>query len=274
MNVSDPFIRRPVMTSLVMLAVMLFGLFAYQFLPVNDLPSIDFPTIQVRANLPGASPETMASSVATPLERQLSTIAGVESLSSTNGQGSTIITLQFALERDIDAAAQDVQSAVSQAIRQLPRELPSPPSVRKVNPADSPILFLALASSTLPMAEVNEFADTVIAPRISMISGVAQVLVFGSQKYAVRVEVDPQALSSRKLGLEEVAAALASGNVNLPTGSLQGKTQALTLEASGQLDNVGAFRNLVVAYRGGGPGRRGGVGGGCGSVANNKLSPG
>ncbi|MHB1399280.1 MAG: efflux RND transporter permease subunit [Trichloromonadaceae bacterium] len=272
MNVSDPFIRRPVMTSLVMLAVMLFGLFAYQFLPVNDLPSIDFPTIQVRANLPGASPETMASSVATPLERQLSTIAGVESLSSTNGQGSTIITLQFALERDIDAAAQDVQSAVSQAIRQLPRELPSPPSVRKVNPADSPILFLALASSTLPMAEINEFADTVIAPRISMISGVAQVLVFGSQKYAVRVEVDPQALSSRKLGLEEVAAALASGNVNLPTGSLQGKSQALTLEASGQLDNVGAFRNLVVAYRGGAPVRLEDVARVSDSVENNKVA--
>ena len=272
MNVSDPFIRRPVMTSLVMLAVMLFGLFAYQFLPVNDLPSIDFPTIQVRANLPGASPETMASSVATPLERQLSTIAGVESLSSTNGQGSTIITLQFALERDIDAAAQDVQSAVSQAIRQLPRELPSPPSVRKVNPADSPILFLALASSTLPMAEINEFADTVIAPRISMISGVAQVLVFGSQKYAVRVEVDPQALSSRKLGLEEVAKALASGNVNLPTGSLQGKTQALTLETSGQLDNVGAFRNLVVAYRGGAPVRLEDVARVSDSVENNKVA--
>ena len=187
MNPSELFIRRPVMTSLVMLAVMLFGLFAYRYLPVNDLPSIDFPTIQVRAGLPGASPETMASSVATPLERQLSTIAGVETLSSTNGQGSTIITLQFSLERDIDAAAQDVQSAVSQAARQLPRELPSPPSIRKVNPADSPILFLALASSTLSMAAINEFADTVIAPRISMISGVAQVQEIGRASWRVRV---------------------------------------------------------------------------------------
>ena len=272
MNPSELFIRRPVMTSLVMLAVMLFGLFAYRYLPVNDLPSIDFPTIQVRAGLPGASPETMASSVATPLERQLSTIAGVETLSSTNGQGSTIITLQFSLERDIDAAAQDVQSAVSQAARQLPRELPSPPSIRKVNPADSPILFLALASSTLSMAEINEFADAVIAPRISMISGVAQVQVFGGQKYALRVELDPRALSSRKLGLEEVAAALASGNVNLPTGGLQGKTQAFTLEASGQLSDVAAFRELVIAYRGGAPVRLGDVARVSDSVENNKVA--
>ncbi len=272
MNVSDLFIRRPVLTSLVMLAVMFFGLFAYRILPVNDLPSIDFPTIQVRASLPGASPETMASSVATPLERQLSTIAGVDSITSTNGQGSTIITLQFALERDIDAAAQDVQSAVSQAARQLPRELPSPPSVRKVNPADAPILFLALSSATLPMSAVNEVADTVIAPRISMLSGVAQVLVFGGQKYAVRVELDPQALSSRKLGLDEVAAALAAGNVNLPTGTLQGESRAFTLEASGQLADVAAFGELVVAYRGGAPVRLGDVARVSDSVENNKVA--
>ncbi len=165
--------------------------------------------------------------MATPLERQLSTIAGVDSLSSTNGQGSTIITLQFTLERDIDAAAQDVQAAISQAARQLPREMPSPPSIRKVNPADSPILYLALSSPTLPLSEVNEYADTVISPRISMISGVAQVMVYGSQKYAVRVDLDPRLLASRSIGLDEVAAALASWNVNLPTGGLQGKKSGL-----------------------------------------------
>jgi HAE1 family hydrophobic/amphiphilic exporter-1 len=253
MNVSALFIRRPVMTSLVMLSIMIFGTFAYRLLAVNDLPGIDFPTIQVRASLPGANPETMASAVATPLERRLSTIAGIESLSSTNGAGSTIITLQFALDRDIDAAAQDVQSAISQAARQLPREMPSPPSIRKVNPADSPILYLALSSPTLPLSEVNEYADTVISPRISMISGVAQVLVYGSQKYAVRIDLDPRLLVSRGIGLNEVAEALSSWNVNLPTGGLQGKSQAFTLQVSGQLYNAAAFRSLVVAYRAGAP---------------------
>ncbi|MFA5516314.1 MAG: multidrug efflux RND transporter permease subunit [Desulfuromonadales bacterium] len=272
MNISEIFIRRPVMTSLVMLAIMIFGVFAYRLLPVNDLPSIDFPTIQVRANLPGASPETMASAVATPLERQLSTIAGIESMSSTNGQGSSIITLQFALDRDIDAAAQDVQSAISQAARQLPQDMPSPPSMRKVNPADSPVLYLALSSTTLPLAEINEFADTVIAPRISMISGVAQVMVYGSQKYAVRVQLDPQALVSRQIGLDEVARALASGNVNLPTGGLQGASQAFTIQASGQLYNAEAFRPLVVAYRDGAPVRLADIATVSDSVENDKVA--
>ncbi|HBU05301.1 MAG TPA: acriflavine resistance protein B, partial [Nitrospiraceae bacterium] len=167
MNISDLFIKRPIMTSLVMLAVMLFGVFAYRLLPVNDLPNIDFPTIQVRSNLPGASPETMASAVATPLERQFSTISGLDSMTSTNGQGISIITLKFALERDIDAAAQDVQAAISMAARQLPQDMPSPPSYRKVNPADQPVLYLALSSPTLPLSDVNEFADTIIAPRVS-----------------------------------------------------------------------------------------------------------
>ena len=211
------------MTSLVMLAVMLFGVFAYRLLPVNDLPNIDFPTIQVRSNLPGASPETMASAVATPLERQFSTIAGLDSMTSTNGQGISIITLKFALERDIDAAAQDVQAAISMAARQLPQDMPSPPSYRKVNPADQPVLYLALSSPTLPLSDVNEFGDTIIAPRVSMISGVAQVLVYGSQKYAVRVQLDPQLLANRKIGIDEVSAALAQWNINLPTGGLQGE---------------------------------------------------
>ncbi len=271
-NISELFIRRPVMTSLVMLAVMIFGAFAYRLLAVNDLPSIDFPTIQVRASLPGASPETMASAVATPLERQLSTIAGVDSLSSTNGQGSTIITLQFTLERDIDAAAQDVQSAISQAARQLPREMPSPPSIRKVNPADSPILYLALSSPTLPLSEVNEYADTVISPRISMISGVAQVMVYGSQKYAVRIDLDPRLLVSRSIGLNEVAEALAVWNVNLPTGGLQGKSQAYTLQAGGQLYNAAQFRSLIVAYRAGAPVRLSDLGTVSDNVENDKVA--
>ncbi|AMV72529.1 efflux RND transporter permease subunit [Desulfuromonas carbonis] len=272
MNLSALFIRRPVMTSLIMLAIMIFGLFAYRNLPVNDLPNVDFPTIQVRASLPGASPETMASAVATPLERQLSTIAGVESLSSTNGQGSTIITLQFTLERDIDAAAQDVQTAISQAARQLPREMPSPPSIRKVNPADSSILYLAMTSSTLPLSEVNEFADTVIAPRISMVNGVAQVNVYGSQKYAVRVGLDPEQLKRRGIGLDEVEAALGRWNVNLPTGGLQGQTQSFTIQVGGQLYNAEQFRQLVVAYRGGAPVRLQDIAEVSDSVENNKVA--
>ncbi len=229
MNLSDRFIRRPVMTSLLMLAVLLFGGFAYRLLPVNDLPSVDFPTIQVRASLPGASPETMASAVATPLERQLSTIAGLEALSSTNGQGSTMITLQFTLERDIDAAAQDVQSAISQAARQLPRDMPSPPSMRKVNPADSPVLYLALSSPSMALSEINEYADTVISPRISMISrrgagdGVRLAEIRGAHRTRSRAADRSPHRPRRGVG-----GALASGNVNLPTGGLQGENQAFT----------------------------------------------
>jgi len=191
MNISELFIKRPVMTSLVMLAVVVFGIFSYRLLPVNDLPTIDYPTIQVSSSLPGASPETMASAVATPLEKQFATIAGLDSMNSTNGQGVSIITLKFTLEKDIDAAAQDVQAAISKAARQLPDDMPSPPSYKKVNPADSPILYLVLRSPTKPLYEVNELAETIISPRISMINGVAQVSVFGFQKYAVRVQVNP-----------------------------------------------------------------------------------
>ena len=272
MNMSALFIRRPVMTSLVMLAIMIFGTFAYQLLAVNDLPTIDFPTIQVRASLPGASPETMASAVATPLERQLSTIAGIDSLSSTNGEGSTIITIQFALDRDIDAAAQDVQTAISQAASRLPREMPSPPSIRKVNPADSSIFYLAMTSSTLPLSDVNEFADTVIAPRISMVSGVAQVNVYGSQKYAVRVGLYPRKLASLKIGLDEVEQVLGEWNVNLPTGGLQGESQSYTIQVSGQLYNAAAFRKLVVAYRGGAPVRLSDIATVSDSVENDKVA--
>ena len=272
MNISALFIRRPVMTSLVMLAIMIFGAFAYQLLAVNDLPNIDFPTIQVRANLPGASPETMASAVATPLERQLSTIAGIDSLSSTNGEGSTIITIQFSLERDIDAAAQDVQTAISQTARRLPRDMPNPPSIRKVNPADSSILYLALSSASLPLSEVNDFADTIIAPRISMVNGVAQVNVYGSQKYAVRIGLDPRKLANLKIGLDEVEQSLGAWNVNLPTGGLEGKNQAFTIQVSGQLYNAKAFQDVVIAYREQAPVRLRDVATVTDSVENNKVA--
>ena len=272
MNISELFIKRPIMTSLVMIAVMIFGIFAYRILPVNDLPNIDFPTIQVTSNLPGASPETMASAVATPLERQFSTIAGLDAMTSTNGQGVSIITLKFVLERNLDAAAQDVQAAISKAARQLPQDMPSPPSYQKVNPADQPVLYLALSSPTLTLAEVNEYADTIIAPRISMISGVAQVQVFGSQKYAVRVQLDPQALTSRRIGIDEVSSALAKGNVNLPTGDLQGERQAFTIQANGQLYNAEMFRPLIVAYRDGAPVRLRDVGTVMDSVENDKIA--
>ncbi len=272
MNISDLFIKRPVMTSLVMLAVMLFGVFAYRLLPVNDLPSIDFPTIQVTSNLPGASPETMASAVATPLERQFSTISGLDSMTSTNGQGISIITLKFALERDIDAAAQDVQAAISKAARQLPQDMPSPPSYNKVNPADQPVLYLALSSPTLPLSDVNEFADTIVAPRISMINGVAQVLVYGSQKYAVRVQLDPQTLANRKIGIDEVSSALARWNINLPTGGLQGDKQAFTIQATGQLYNAEAFKQMIVTYRDGSPVRLQDIAKVVDSVENDKIA--
>ncbi|MDU0460291.1 MAG: efflux RND transporter permease subunit [Geobacteraceae bacterium] len=272
MNISELFIRRPIMTSLVMLAVMIFGLFAYKLLPVNSLPNIDYPTIQVRSDLPGASPETMASAVATPLERQFSTIAGLDSMNSTNGQGISVITLKFSLEKSIDSAAQDVQAAISKAARQLPQGMPTPPSYQKVNPADQPVLYLALSIPTLLLSEVNEFADTVIAPRISMVNGVAQVLVYGSQKYAVRVQLDPNALASRKIGIDEVAAALDKWNVNLPTGGLQGASQAFTIQATGQLYDADAFKPLIVAHRGGAPVRLRDVAVVSNSVENDRIA--
>jgi len=272
MNISELFIKRPIMTSLVMLAVMIFGIFAYRILPVNDLPSIDFPTIQVTSNLPGASPETMASAVATPLERQFSTIAGVDSMTSTNGQGVSVITLQFSLERNIDAAAQDVQAAISKAARQLPQDMPNPPSYQKVNPADSPVIYLSLSSPTMPLSQVNEYADTIISPRISMIKGVAQVLVYGSQKYAVRVQIDPMALAYRKIGIDEVAAALARWNVNLPTGGLQGERQAFTIKADGQLYNAEAFKPMIVSYRNSSPVRLQDIAKVTDSVENDKIA--
>src|SRR5713226_5029499 len=253
MNIPEQFIRRPIMTTLVTSGILLFGFVAYRALPVNDLPNVDYPTLQVSAALPGASPETMASSVATPLERQFSTIAGIESMNSTSSLGFTNITVQFSLDRNIDAAAQDVQAAISQAARQLPPNLPSPPSYRKVNPADQPILYVAVSSPTLPLYQVDEYAETLMAQRISMVSGVAQVQVYGSKKYAVRVLLNPDALAARGIGVDEVQAAIQRGNSNLPTGTLWGSKQAFTVQSNGQLFNAAAFRPLIVSYRNGNP---------------------
>ena len=272
MNIPALFIRRPVTTVLVMLGIILFGVMAYITLPVNDLPNVDFPTITVSASLPGASPETMASTVALPLERQFSTIAGIDNMTSSSGIGSTQITLQFALERDLDAAAQDVQAAIAQAQRQLPRDMPTPPSYRKVNPADSPILMLAMKSDTLPLSTLNEYAATTLGERISMVNGVAQVQVYGSQKYAVRVRLDPDRLTSRNIGINEVADAIRSGNVNLPSGVLYGTHRAYTVESDGQLLEAAAYGGLIVTYREGAPVYLRDLGEAIDSVENDKVA--
>ncbi len=272
MNISSPFIIRPIMTTLVMFSLLLFGFMAYQRLPVSDLPNVDFPTLSVSASLPGASPETMATSVATPLERQFSTIAGVDSMTSSNTLGSTSITLQFDLDRDIDAAAQDVQTAISRAQRGLPQDMPSPPSFRKVNPADQPILYIVLTSPTLPLYALNEYGETIMAQRISMVRGVAQVMVYGSQKYAVRIQLDPRALASREIGIDEVSNAIRNANVNLPTGTLEGPHRSYTIETSGQLTSADAYDPLIVVYRNGNPVRIEEIGTALDSVENDKTA--
>jgi len=272
MNISELCIRRPVMTTLVMLGILLFGIMGYRLLPVSDLPTVDFPTILVSASLPGASPETMASSVATPLERQFSTISGLDSMTSANILGYTNITLQFNLDRNIDAAAQDVQAAIVSAQRNLPPDMPTPPFYRKVNPADQPILYLSLSSPSLPLSAVHEYADTFIAQRISMISGVAQVQVYGAQKYAVRAQLNPKTLAARGIGIDEVTRAIQRGNVNLPTGTLFGTHQAFTIEASGQLTNAEAYRPLIVTYHHGSPIRLQDIGRVIDSVENDKVA--
>ncbi len=272
MTLTDPFIRRPVMTSLVTLAILIFGIIAFQKLPVSDLPNVDFPTIQITANLPGASPETMASSVATPLEREFTTIAGIDSMTSSSALGVTNVTLQFSLDRDIDAAAQDVSAALAAAQKRLPRDMPSPPSYKKVNPADQPILYLAVTSPTLKLSEVHEFAETFLSQRISTIAGVAQVSIYGSQKYAVRVQLDPREIATRQLGIEEIVGAIQGGNVNLPTGTLDGSSEAATVQATGQLLDAAAYGKVVVAYRNGAPVRLGQIGRVIDSVENEKIA--
>jgi len=272
MNFCEIWVRRPVMTVLVMSGLLIFGLAAYRLLPVSTLPNVDFPTIQVSADLPGASPETMASAVATVLEKQFSTIAGIDEMTSVSGQGVTRVTIQFSLDRDIDAAAQDVNSAIASAARQLPATMAAPPSFRKVNPGDFPIFYLALTSDTVPLSSVNEYAETYLAQRISTINGVAQVNVFGQQKYAVRVQLDPNALAARSVGINEVEQAVANANVNIPTGTLYGKERVFAVQSTGQLSNAASFRPVIVTYRNGAPVRLQELGNVIDGVQNDKVA--
>jgi len=253
MSIPELFIRRPVATTLVMVGILMFGLVGYEALPVSDLPNVDYPTIQVQAALPGANPDTMGAAVALPLEKQFSTIAGLDSMVSQNTLGNTRITLQFNLKRSLDGAAQDVQNAISQASRVLPQNMPAPPAIRKVNPADQPVLQLALSSATLPLSAVDEYAQTLIAQSLSTVRGVAQVQVWGSAKYAVHVQLDPHELATRQIGIDEVNAALNDGNVNIPAGVLWGPQRTITLQATGQLYKAADYAKLIVAYRNGSP---------------------
>jgi HAE1 family hydrophobic/amphiphilic exporter-1 len=272
MSVPELFIRRPVMTTLVMAGILLAGLIGFRELPVSDLPNVDYPTINISASLPGANPQTMASAVATPLEKQLSTIAGVDSMSSVSSLGFVSITVQFTLDRSIDAAAQDVQAAIAKAARQLPPNMPSPPTYNKVNPADFPVVFLAMSSDALPLSAVDNYAENVMAQRISTVDGVAQVNVFGAQPYAVRIQVDPDKLAAYGLGIDQVEQAVETGNVNQPLGILYGKHQAFTVQANGQLNNAADFRPLIVAYRNGNPVRLEALGNVTDSVQNDKMA--
>ena len=253
MNISEPFIRRPIATSLLMGALALVGIVAFPLLPVAPLPQVDFPTIQVSAQLAGASPDTMASTVAAPLERRFGEISGVTQLTSTSVLGSTSITLQFDLNRNVDAAAQDVQAAITAAGRQLPTTLTSPPTYRKVNPADAPILILAAHSDTLPLTTVDDFADTVVAQQMSQITGVAQVVIGGEQKPAVRVQVDPAKLHARGLTFEDVRGVLAVANTDASKGSINSARQSFTITANDQLLKAEDYNNVIIAYRNGAP---------------------
>jgi HAE1 family hydrophobic/amphiphilic exporter-1 len=253
MNISAFCIHRPVFTTLLTLAMIVVGLAGYNSLAVSALPRVDFPTIQVTASLSGASPETMASSVATPLERQFSTISGINAITSTSFLGSTQITLQFDLDRNIDGAALDVQTAISASLRKLPPEMTTPPSFQKVNPADQPILFIAVSSDTVPISTVNEYADTLMAQRISTLPGVAQVQLYGAQKYAVRVQADPQALAAHDLTFAELKDALAGAASNAPVGTINGQKQLFNLKVAGQPSNAEGFRPLIVTWRNGAP---------------------
>ena len=271
MDITRIFIARPIMTTLVMVAILLFGIIGYTQLPVSDLPSVDFPVINVSASLPGANPETMASAVATPLEQQFTTIAGIQSMNSSSSLGSTQITLQFDLSRSLDGAAQDVQAAISTALRRLPPNMPSPPSLRKVNPADQPIIYLAFSSKYLAPSQVDDYAETMMAQRISMVDGVAQVNINGSQKYAVRVQLDPTQLARRGIGIDEVNSAIQTGNVYRPLGALYGNYMNYTVKDNGQITNATGFNNLIVAYRNGAPVRLRDVGIALDSVEQNKI---
>ena len=272
MNFSEIFIRRPIATLLLTLAIVFAGIAGWAQLPVASLPNVDFPTISVSASLPGASPDTMASSVATPLEREFTTISGVDTITSSSGQGSTSITMQFVLDRNIDAAAQDVQAAISRTLRRLPKEMLTPPSFRKVNPADAPVVILGMVSDTVPLSKLDEYAQTIFIPRISRLPGVAQVLIYGSQKFAVRVQLDPDALASRGIGVDELQNAIAQANTNTPLGTLNGPKQQLVLQSNEQMGNAAAFRDLVVAWRDGAPVRLRDVASVVDDVENNRTA--
>jgi HAE1 family hydrophobic/amphiphilic exporter-1 len=270
MHLSGIFIERPIMTTLVTFSVLLFGIIGYRALPVAALPSVDYPTIQVSAAMPGADPETMASSVAIPLEREFSTIAGIKQMSSSSSQGTTSVTVQFDLSRKIDEAAQDIQAAISRAGGRLPPTMPRPPSYQKVNPAEQPIFYLALSSSVAPFYAIDEFAETLIAQRLSMVGGVSRVQVYGAQKYAVRVQVDPEQLAARGIGIDDVQKSIGLANTNLPTGRINGPNQAFTVMSTGQLTTAKAYRTLIVAYRNGAPVRLEQLGNVIDDVENNK----
>jgi len=272
MKLSQPFIERPVMTVLLMAALTAFGLFGYSALPVSELPAVDFPTISISASLPGADPQTMASAVATPLESQFSTIAGVSSMTSQSSSGSTSVTIQFNLDRDIDGAAEDVQAAIQAASRQLPVNMPSPPTLRKVNPSDSPILFLAMQSDSMPLYELDKYAENLLARQLSTLSGVAQVNVQGSQIFAVRLQVDPSQLAARNIGIDQVASAVQAANVNVATGTLNGPSQSTLVHVNGQLADAASWKRQIIAWRSGAPVRLEDVGTAIDSVENNRTA--
>ncbi|HEY4275942.1 MAG TPA: efflux RND transporter permease subunit, partial [Rhizomicrobium sp.] len=253
MNISKIFIERPVLTTLIMAALVIFGLFGYSNLPVSELPAVDFPTISVSASLPGADPETIASAVATPLENQFSTIPGVASMTSSSSSGKTSITIQFDLDREIDGAAEDVLAAIQQAARQLPVNMPSPPTLRKVNPADAPILFLAMQSDSMPLYQLDKLAENLLARQLSTLSGVAQVNVMGAAAFAVRLQMDPTALAARNIGIDQVASAVQGANVNISTGQLNGPSQATLIHVNGQLSDAAHWNKQIIAYRNGAP---------------------
>ena len=272
MNISELCIRRPVFTTLMMASLIVFGVFAYRLLPVAALPAVDFPTIRIVATLPGASPETMAASVASPIERQLSTIAGISSMTSSSSLGNTAITIQFDLGRNIDGASLDVQTALTTAQRRLPVEMTTPPFFRKVNPGDFPVLFLSMRSDTMPLSAINDYAETVIAPQLSQLSGVAQVSVYGAQKFAVRVQVDPAAAAARNISLDEIRTVVAKANSSAPVGNLEGQQQAVTLLATSSMKNAAAYRDVVVAFRNGTPIKLSEVARVVDSVENDKIA--
>src|ERR1044071_9398872 len=272
MNISELCIRRPVLTTLMTASLIVFGAFAYRLLPVAALPAVDFPTIQITAQLPGAAPETMAASVASPIERQLSTIAGVSSMNSSSSLGLTQITIQFDLGRNIDGAALDVQTALATAARQLPVEMTTPPSFRKVNPGDFPVLYISMRSETLPLSTVDDYAETVLAPQISQLPGVAQVLVYGAQKFAVRVQVNPVEAAARNISLEDVRSVVAKANSSTPVGVLTGPKQSVTLAASSAMPRASDYRDVVVAYRNGSPIKLNQIARVIDSVENDKIA--